>query len=618
MRLQLYFLVSTAVSTSSWQLFNDTNAVMSLHDPKNVMWITNITSTTACEALADLHKASIFTWHDLTVEPTYRLHCALRLDSKWIPISQSGHHSGIKGPVPPAPTPDPPTPRPPSPAPVATPPCSLNGVLDNTGGCSCDSGWIGKHCGQLDLHPAPPLASQVTSKAALTSDNGEANATWGMSVVGPLNGVYHGYMTEIANECYLGEYGEASQVVHMTSTSPLGPWSRQGIALRGFAHNPQAVLSPNASTNASRILLFHIGAELKPGCLLDCRGTTPKGPSAHPPKPRPSSCTKTLSHAASVAVAASPYGPWVRHPYIFSNYSSHQTNPAPWVEPDGTLYVALRRSTSSVQPIFIGHFDTPTGPWRLLNAQVLATAAGSPSTYEEDPFLYKTSRGWHMITRRASAADMLTRRASTADMLTRRASTADMLTRRASTVDMLTRRASTVDSPSPHQRLGRVASADVGGAAVVGAGTSGGQISVESCPAACRVTGGCFSPCYTGEPACGGGHLYSTNLSTWYFGEAVYHCALNMSASDGQSRSAAASTVASGDASGAVEGAEGLGGVGVTEVTLTSRERPTIFHDSSDNSLYLYTGASVNFTMYYHSFTLAQQIRTGNGLSTPP
>ena len=55
--------------------------------------------------------------------------------------------------------------------------------------------------------PAPPLAEQITAAAALSADNAAANATWGISVVGPIGGVYHGYMTEIANRCLLGEHG---------------------------------------------------------------------------------------------------------------------------------------------------------------------------------------------------------------------------------------------------------------------------------------------------------------------------------------------------------------------------------------------------------------------------
>lgn len=220
------------------------------------------------------------------------------------------------------------------------PPCSLNGVGSP---CVCDEGWTGVNCGQLDLLPAPPLASQVTALSATTTSNAAANSTWGISVVGPDKaGLYHGYMTEIANHCPLGDYGVASQVAHMTATHPLGPWSRKGIALKGFvslrppccvsstrpqrqrcaqAHNPQAVMAPNGS-----ILLFHIGKELEPNCLKNCATDTPTSPGAQCPR---------LSHAASVAVADSFDGPWTRYPYILG---SRPTNPAPFIcEPSPSL-----------------------------------------------------------------------------------------------------------------------------------------------------------------------------------------------------------------------------------------------------------------------------------------
>jgi hypothetical protein len=56
----------------------------------------------------------------------------------------------------------------------------------------CDKGWTGPKCGQLDLLPAPPLAAQVSAAAATSSDNSVANSTWGISVIGPIAGTYHG------------------------------------------------------------------------------------------------------------------------------------------------------------------------------------------------------------------------------------------------------------------------------------------------------------------------------------------------------------------------------------------------------------------------------------------
>ena len=78
-------------------------------------------------------------------------------------------------------------------APVPEPPCSLNGELRG-GSCVCDSGWTGPKCGQLALLAAPQLSAQVTSAAATSSDNSQANSTWGISVIGPVAGVYHGYV----------------------------------------------------------------------------------------------------------------------------------------------------------------------------------------------------------------------------------------------------------------------------------------------------------------------------------------------------------------------------------------------------------------------------------------
>ena len=48
----------------------------------------------------------------------------------------------------------------------------------------------------------------------------------------------------------------------------------------------------------------------------------------------------------------------MRHPYIFRAYGSTQTNPAPWVEPDGTLYVVARMTFQGMEVVF--HFPANT------------------------------------------------------------------------------------------------------------------------------------------------------------------------------------------------------------------------------------------------------------------
>ena len=86
------------------------------------------------------------------------------------------------------------------------------------------------------------------------------------------------------------------------------------------------------------------------------------------------------------------------------------------------------------------------------------------------------------------------------------------------------------------------------------------------------------------------GHLYSTDLRTWYFGENVYghtgaareQCSLTIDAQNGSAE----------------------------QVQLSARQRPTIFRDGPSGPQYLFNGASSSgTTMYYHSFTMVQQIR---------
>jgi hypothetical protein len=295
----------------------------------------------------------------------------------------------------------------------------------------------------------------------------------------------------------------------MTAENPIGPWTRIGIALAGFAHNPQVVLAPNGS-----IILFHIGTALPAGCLANCTGT-----SGHTVQPRPAGCPNP-SHALSVAVADDPAGPFRRFPYILDSPTqpggaTSATNPsALLLDSNGTLLLTFRRATSATVAVYRGHCDTPQGPWFPQSTAVLhPTVAGTPATFEEDPFLYRTPRGFHMLTHR-----------------------------------------------------------EVGKAITAGRGNT---------------------PPPLGPWLCGGGHIYSTNLQDWFYGESVY---------GGSSSNASQCYI---DFASSSVRRDPLR----TELTtLTSRQRPTIFTDASTKKSYLFTGASVNQSEYLHSFTLVQQI----------
>ena len=62
---------------------------------------------------------------------------------------------------------------------------------------------------------------------------------WGGSPVhDPDTGLYHLFSAEMADKCSLNVWGTQSTVIHSTSTSATGPFTRVGLAIGAEAHNP--------------------------------------------------------------------------------------------------------------------------------------------------------------------------------------------------------------------------------------------------------------------------------------------------------------------------------------------------------------------------------------------
>jgi hypothetical protein len=79
----------------------------------------------------------------------------------------------------------------------------------------------------MALEPSPPQ-----------SDFAEPGVTtWGGSIVyvpGKSNSSnFHMYAAEMLGSCGLTSWQSNSQVVHAVSSSPLGPWKREGVTLHG-------------------------------------------------------------------------------------------------------------------------------------------------------------------------------------------------------------------------------------------------------------------------------------------------------------------------------------------------------------------------------------------------
>ena len=61
-------------------------------------------------------------------------------------------------------------------------------------------------------------------------------------------------------------------------------------------------------------------------------------------------------------------------------------NPAPWVHPNGTIYIVCGNEMKRAENI--------SGPWSVVTT---FSHAGGPAGAYEDPYLYTTQHGWHLL-----------------------------------------------------------------------------------------------------------------------------------------------------------------------------------------------------------------------------
>ena len=125
-------------------------------------------------------------------------------------------------------------------------------------------------------------------------------------------------------------------VVHAVAADPEGPFEETGLAVPPYAHNPDAILTPNGT-----VVIFHIGAGVpyagKP--LADCshsgNGTTPiEPPELAVPVPSPPGFTP----GDGIHTALTPNGPFTWFDGASLGFAGCN-NPAPAVLPNGSIAV---------------------------------------------------------------------------------------------------------------------------------------------------------------------------------------------------------------------------------------------------------------------------------------
>lgn len=127
-----------------------------------------------------------------------------------------------------------------------------------------------------------------------------------------------------------------------------------------------------------------------PGPTGDCCGSSADGLNA--------GCGLVTAHSKSLA------GPWEVAPLNITDqwrserlYCTH-TNPAPAVLPNGTVVLAFNAGYCNGGLETIGLATAPhwSGPYTLLDPAPVLGCDASPHK-SEDPFLWKSGRGWHLL-----------------------------------------------------------------------------------------------------------------------------------------------------------------------------------------------------------------------------
>lgn len=227
---------------------------------------------------------------------------------------------------------------------------------------------------------------------------------WCGSVIKGDDGKYHMFAARWPkNLMFHPGWMVASEVVHATSTTPEGPYTFSEIALpaRGAAFwDGRSTHNPKITRYKDTYILYYMGS------------THPfEDIQKHPDTLSLTSPYATVGRAnkrIGIATSKSLYGPWERKdtPILDTKpntyYSFLTSNPAPWVEEDGSITMVFKARAYKNQYPFQGdmslgvarapHFN---GPYTVVTPEPIFSMERYGEV--EDPYLWKTKEGYYMI-----------------------------------------------------------------------------------------------------------------------------------------------------------------------------------------------------------------------------
>ncbi|CAB9526607.1 expressed unknown protein [Seminavis robusta] len=285
--------------------------------------------------------------------------------------------------------------------------CSYNGICHTTSSsstpkCHCHAGWDGVRCGALQFLPVDKDTPGFRQVNATTRHNNIS--TWGASILWDhQTQQWHGWVSEIVNECGINAWNVNSQIVHITSHhgSPSGPFQRQDIFATPFAHEPSVTRGPrgewvmlySAYNNLTRhITHHHEGYNASTWQRVACTNCS-QGASLSPvgskgcPFQRGQPTKLNHLYIQMMAIASHPNGPW-RHVEIPKLTMPWDWNTAMTIRPNSEEAIALIRGGM----VWHAHqYDDPHS-WHPLNGRADPDDDHQPSPHwpipVEDPYIW--------------------------------------------------------------------------------------------------------------------------------------------------------------------------------------------------------------------------------------
>jgi hypothetical protein len=225
---------------------------------------------------------------------------------------------------------------------------------------------------------------------------------WGSSVVRGDDHLYHMYVSRWPkNLPFHPGWMIASEVAHAVSETAEGPYRFVDVALpaRGAQYwDGRSTHNPRVLKHKDLYVLYYMGS------------THPFDEISNPDTLTLSSPYCVLARAnkrIGIATSKSPYGPWERRdkPVLETQpgtfYSFLTSNPAPWIEEDGSASLIFKsrqyKETFPYQShMMIGvakakHFE---GPYEVHPEPIFGVDKMGEI---EDPFIWKDENGFHMI-----------------------------------------------------------------------------------------------------------------------------------------------------------------------------------------------------------------------------